>query len=226
MLRGVLHVMSGIVCLSLAGGCSLILDFDDPVAQSDAPRVPDAAIDGPPGDAAPLICTLFEPNDTPAAAAVLTAATYQVGLCPAATDIDYYRIDLSAGSDNIRLAVTADLGVTGAVVLLDETGMSTVATGEDPEADLSYAIDVELAPGVYLLRISAPDQAATDQPYSLGLETTVVPPPGDGGMTARLPACPEASGPTPNGAEMARFSGISPGRGSTAHSVLQTQVNT
>jgi len=72
----------------LSGGCTLILDFDDPPAPPDA-MVPDAIPD--------TACMFGEDNDSRTRAYALTPVTGQVaGICDAG-DHDYYSLQVATG---------------------------------------------------------------------------------------------------------------------------------
>lgn len=183
MLREPIHLALVAVVVALGAGCSLILDFDDPVGESADGGPSDAGgTDGPPViiDApVSLACGLFEPNDTIESAASLTEAMYEVGLCPAASDVDYYRLDLTQGSDK-ALSVLAEIGATGSVVLYDALGMDTVAAGQDLQGDGSYFFELTVAPGIYILKIAGSAETTGDISYSLTVAVNDPPAPDAG----------------------------------------------
>lgn len=98
----------GALALALAlalGGCSLVLDFSDPLVDGGAGNgnggATDATVDADPlaPDAGPDPRTIFEPNNTFDQATVLAPGGYgPVAVFPAG-DHDFYRFTLDAAAD-------------------------------------------------------------------------------------------------------------------------------
>jgi hypothetical protein len=89
------RALAALVSAACGSGCSLLLDFSDPLAPADA-GAPDA-ID-------PSACSFGEPNDTQATAFALSPVSGQAaGIC-ASGDRDYYAITVADGQ---TLAFTA-----------------------------------------------------------------------------------------------------------------------
>jgi len=164
-------VRAGLVALGLAGasGCSLILDWSPGAIPIDAPfDAPYSRED----------CAYKEPNDTAAAAALITPDdTGPAGICPKdPPDYDFYRFTVPAGTTQVSVRVTF-AGANGDmdVRIMDLAGATTIGESRglgDEEAVVcpgSSPTCPMLAAGDYVLEVFAGKRNAVNR-YSFELK--------------------------------------------------------
>jgi hypothetical protein len=162
MSRGALAAL-GVGLLGL-GGCTLILDFSEPVRVSDAGPGDDAgaAID------AALPCDLDEPNDAIDEATPVTSDAVASALCPAG-DVDVYGFTLDTPVDVVAV-LTFDAADDLDLILVDADGNAlTVSngTGGEERIERSTALANLLPAGDYGVEVVAADDAGGVAGYTL-----------------------------------------------------------
>jgi hypothetical protein len=154
-----------IVSLGL-GGCSLILDFDEPG-------------EGPPIDApvTDQLCMMFEPNDLPGEATPLPVGTIMAAICGGETD--YFRITLDGVSDVTVTINFSNRNGAGDIDLrlLNASGAATIdesRTSNDTETVMcpgGIMCTGALPAGDYLVQV-LPFNAAVMSEYTMIYSTT------------------------------------------------------
>jgi hypothetical protein len=161
MVRG--GVLAAVAALVALPGCSLVLDFSEPVSDA-AP----AAID------ATGACGDDEPNDTQDVATALAAGDLESALCPA-SDLDYYAFDVETDGSDVVITLTFDGEAHDLrLTLLDAAGteltVSAGATGEERIERTAAQLNT-LTAGGYAILVGADDDGG-DAPYTLSLTVT------------------------------------------------------
>jgi hypothetical protein len=127
-------------------GCSLVLDFDKPIAPTDAEPAPDAEV---------ASCVFGEPNNAPAAATSLVSAELAASLC-GLDDVDYYAFAIDS-MNTTGVAVTLNETVSSASLIvrllsLDGAIEYARADGDMPSKVLQCRI-AACPPAAYLIEI-------------------------------------------------------------------------
>ncbi|MCP4447650.1 MAG: hypothetical protein GY811_20275 [Myxococcales bacterium] len=151
-----------------AGGCSVLLDFDEPIGpgSSDAGADADAGIadaaDMPDASAAAdaetavANCIAFEPNDSLAAPAAITPMTLAASICPGTTDVDFYSFVLAA-SNNLTISLAFDSPTSNLDLevynSMDELVAATEGDTSIEQIVLSQAQGNDLPEGTYRIKI-------------------------------------------------------------------------
>lgn len=148
------------------GGCSLILDFDEPG-------------EGPPIDApvTDQLCMMFEPNESPAEATALAVGTVMAAICGGETD--FYRITLDGASNATISVAFMNRGGAGDIDLrlLNASGASAIdesRTSNDTETVMcpgGIMCTGALPAGDYLVQV-LPFNAAVMSEYTLTFMTS------------------------------------------------------
>jgi len=145
----------GVVACALLGGCSLILDFNDPGGGG-------GGIDAMPADAGPVgdggdPCSAYEPNNSLSTAYPIEAGTYSpVGVCPSG-DRDFYSFAVDGAQDVVIDALfTNGQGMDLEMRLYNDQGM-VIARSEtftdNEEIVQSSATNTLLPAGTYSVEI-------------------------------------------------------------------------
>lgn len=123
------------------GGCTFLLDFDDPVEPVDDDAGADAStVDaGDTPDAADVVdastalnCTAFEPNDSLAEASAITPSSIDAAICPDA-DGDFYSFALLADT-NLTVTLTFDNATSDLNLQLYNSADTVVAAAVGTDA--------------------------------------------------------------------------------------------
>jgi hypothetical protein len=163
------------------GGCTFLLDFDEPLdpgASDASPPAIDAAdvADASPAADAALAanCDAFEPNDTLATPAAITPGALAAAICPDA-DGDFYSFSL-LGSTNLTITLAFDNTSSDLNLRLynsaDEVVAAAVGTDATEQIVRGPAQTNELPAGTYRIEVfSATADSTLD--YDLTLDLAV-----------------------------------------------------
>ncbi len=165
--RAGLAAVAGLACAQ--AGCSLILDFDQPVDAGPA--------DAPVTDTA---CLAFEPNEDAASAIAIVAGDHEAAICGGG-DTDYFKITLD-GTQSVLARITF-MNRNGAgdidLKLLNSSGASvldesrTSADTEEVKCPGGLQCTGPLPAGDYLLQVLG-FSAAVQSAYVLHVEVATV----------------------------------------------------
>jgi hypothetical protein len=156
------------LALLAASGCSLVLDFDQPIVDAGAvradasPNAIDAGVD------------IYEPNDTPQQATAIDRGLYQLSIAPVG-DRDYFSFTVQDPSDVvITLSSTGsadlDLELYALPDLTTPIAMSRNASTSEEELRFTTSSGGQLAGGSYVIGvIEFNDQASAEYTLSLSI---------------------------------------------------------
>lgn len=175
-------VIAGVllVAAALAGGCSLILNFDD----SSLGSPPDASAVGGADASTSAVCSALEPNDSLASPSLVLPGTYALALCPPATDIDYIAFDVGLQQDvTIDLSFDDNGGVNDIDMRLYNAANgqmvdSAATAGPSEHIEHSAALGNQLPQGRYIIEAyqgATATASPPELPYSLTVKVGAPP---------------------------------------------------
>jgi hypothetical protein len=166
-------------------GCSLLLDFDEPLesidggprdgSADDAAPLPDAILN--PDAALAANCEALEPNDSLATPQAITPMTIAAAHCPGG-DLDFYSFELAA---NTELTITLDFlndptpGDLNLRLYDSAQDVRSVASGTGTSDQIIHSpgLGNALPAGTYTIEVF-PAAGSFAKDYSLTLEQVVV----------------------------------------------------
>jgi hypothetical protein len=161
MVRG--GVLAAIAALAALPGCSLLLDFSEPVSDA-APVEVDAS----------GACDDDEPNDTLDDGTTLEGELASA-LCPV-SDLDYYRFVVEADGSDVVITLRFDDELDLRLTLLDGAGNElTVADGAAGEARIERTAAQlnTLSAGEYGVLVASEDAAGNEAAYVVAIDIAV-----------------------------------------------------
>ncbi len=173
--RPAMAVIGFAACL---GGCTFLLDFDEPLEpgasdaaiEFDAPNIPDADTSADAATAAN--CEEFEPNDTLETPIAINPGTLAAAICPDA-DGDFYSFAL-LGNTNLTITLSFDNSSSDLNLRLynaaDDVVAAAVGTDATEQIVRGPAQTNELPAGTYRIEVfSATGDSTVDYDLTLNL---------------------------------------------------------